>query len=126
MTPRSAKSPSGNPAPSRPSLDPERAAASFLPGATPAAMIEPAIRFVTDSLLAAPELPKPPASPRLRPGRDFTPMPGGEPQVSTIRPRVALPSTVQPSRSSNLALAVFAVAVGFGGGMLVAWLAGLI
>jgi hypothetical protein len=125
MTLRLAKSPSGKPAPTRGSLPSDRAAASFLPGATPAALIEPAIRFVTDSLLAAPELPKPPASPRLRPGRDFTPMPGDH-QVSTIRPRVALPSTVQPSRSSNLALAVFAVAVGFGGGMLVAWLAGLI
>lgn len=124
MTPRQAKSQSGNPAPNLGSLNPDRAAASFLPGASPAAMVEPAIRFVTDSLLAAPELPKPPPSPRLRPGRDFTPMPGD--QVSTIRPRATVLSTVQPSRSSNLALAVFAVAVGFGGGMLVAWLAGLI
>jgi hypothetical protein len=88
-------------------------------------MIEPAIRFVTDSLLAHPELPKPPASPRLRPGRDFTPLPGSD-EVTSVRPRRALPSTVQPTRKSGIALALVAVMAGFCGGMLVAWLAGLI
>jgi hypothetical protein len=88
-------------------------------------MVEPAIRFVTDSLLAAPELPKPPHSPRLRPGRDFTPMPGHLSALSARPPR-ELPSTVVPSRRSGVALAVFAVLVGFAGGMIVAWLAGLI
>jgi hypothetical protein len=89
-------------------------------------MIEPAIRFVSDSLLAHPELPKPPASPRLRPGRDFTPMPGSQ-LVPSQRPvPSAVPSMVQPSRSSGIALAVFAVLVGFSGGLLVAWFAGLI
>jgi hypothetical protein len=83
------------------------------------------IRFVSDSLLAHPELPKPPASPRLRPGRDFTPMPG-DVMASTVRPRAVLPSTVYPARGSGFALAVFAVLVGFAGGLLVAWLAGLI
>jgi hypothetical protein len=33
---------------------------------------------------------------------------------------------VQPSRGSGIALAVFAVLVGFTGGLLVAWFAGLI
>jgi hypothetical protein len=90
-------------------------------------MLEPAIRFVSDSLLAHPELPKPPASPRLRPGRDFTPMPGAQQVVASERPaRSAMPSMVQPSRGSGLALAVFAVLVGFTGGLLVAWFAGLI
>jgi hypothetical protein len=89
-------------------------------------MLEPAIRFVSDSLLAHPELPKPPASPRLRPGRDFTPMPGGQVVASERPARSAVPSVVQPSRGSGLALAVFAVLVGFTGGLLVAWFAGLI
>ena len=89
-------------------------------------MLEPAIRFVSDSLLAHPELPKPPASPRLRPGRDFTPMPGGQVVASERPARSALPSRVQPSQGSGLALAVFAVLIGFAGGLLVAWFAGLI
>jgi hypothetical protein len=125
MSARLANSDSANPM--RPSGIPvrsDRAIASFFPGSTPALRVEPAIRFVTDSLLAHPELPKPPASPRLRPGRDFTPMPGDE--VTTVRPRRALPSTVQPTRKSGIALALVAVVAGFAGGMLVAWLAGLI
>lgn len=90
-------------------------------------MVEPAIRFVTDSLLAAPELPKPPASPRLRPGRDFTPMPGD--LTPTTRPSRARPLSLvaeEPAQGSGVALAVFAVLVGFMGGLFVAWLAGLI
>lgn len=127
MSARAAKSESGDPG--RSSRNPLRsdpaALASFLPGATPAARMEPAIRFVTDSLLARPELPKPPASPRLRPGRDFTPMPGDD-VAPTVRPRRALPSTIQPTRSSGITLALVAVMAGFCGGLLVAWLAGLI
>jgi hypothetical protein len=117
-----AKPSSGRPA--RPSLRAEPTI-SFLP-ASRVPLVEPAIRYVSDSLLAHPELPKPPASPRLRPGRDFTPMPGAQLVASERPARSLTPSMVQPSRGSGIALAVFAVLVGFTGGLLVAWFAGLI
>lgn len=99
---------------------------SFLPGGRRMPVMEPAIRFVSDSLLAHPELPKPPASPRLRPGRDFTPMPGH--LAASARPEpLSQRATAQPTTgASGWGLAIVAVLVGFGGGLLVAWLSGLI
>jgi hypothetical protein len=53
-------------------------------------------------------------------------MPGDSMRSSSVRPRRALPSTVQPTQGSSIVLACVAVMVGFGGGLLVAWIAGLI
>jgi len=105
----------------------ELAQGSILPGAGTVIQCEPFYGFVNAALLIAPELPKPPASPRLRPGLDFSPIPGDQ-TVSILpeAPAALRPSTVVPAPKSQIVLAAIAMFFGFGGGLLLAWALGVI
>jgi len=108
--------------PPEPSSPPEEA--SLIPSAASVVRLEPPPRLISDSLLTAPELPKPPPSPRLKPGRDFTPLPGDMAALEATQPA---PSPAwAPDGRTGLGVALAAVVAGFGGGMALAWLAGLI
>ncbi|MFO7180645.1 MAG: hypothetical protein DIU78_018235 [Pseudomonadota bacterium] len=110
------------PLPAEPSLSPEEP--SLIPSARSVVRLEPLPPAINPSLLTAPELPKPPPSPRLKPGRDFTPLPGDMAALEATQPAPA-PSW-RPTGRAGLGVALAAVLVGFGGGMALAWLVGLI
>jgi len=81
-------------------------------------------RGVTDSLLVAPRFPRSASTPRMEVGKDFTPMPGEsgwdelqERRTSTHAPRWA-------GAGRNAWPALIATAIGFGIGVLIAWLSG--
>ena len=77
--------------------------------------------IATESLLAAP-LPRPPAAPRLELGRDYLPFPGG-PEFGPTTRRSTLRWIRERKRPLQGALAVL---LGFGVGLAIAWLVGLI
>lgn len=79
---------------------------------------------VTDSLLLAPRLPKPPARPNLLVGRDFLPLPGDPAHAQLSAERSA--STRVPGSPRGLGAAILAMLAGFGVGVAVAWAVGFI
>jgi serine/threonine protein kinase len=86
-------------------------------------------RGVTDSLLVAPRFPRSASTPRLEVGKDFMPSPGEpgweeaeERRLTTHPPRLRRPS----SSSSNAWPALIATGIGFGLGVIIAWLSGAI
>jgi hypothetical protein len=86
---------------------------------------EPRIDFIAASALESPDLPRPPAAPRVSPGLDFSPTPGH--RAHTARPAAPPRApTVLPNERAQLLLAATAVLGGFGGGLLIAWVAGLL
>lgn len=90
---------------------PEPNAESVLPRASAIVRMDPR-ESIPSRELAAPELPKPPATPRLSQWLRF-----GESGASPRR---------GASASTHAGLAAVLLLVGFGGGLLVAWLIGLI
>ncbi len=81
-------------------------------------------RGVTDSLLVAPRFPRSASTPRMEVGKDFMPMPG-ESGWDELQERRT--STRAPGRSGagrNAWPALIATAIGFGIGVLIAWLSG--
>ena len=83
-------------------------------------------RGVTDSLLVAPRFPRSASTPRLEVGKDFMPSPGEpgweeaqERRLSTQAPRLR-------SAGSNAWPALIATGIGFGLGVIIAWLSGAI
>jgi serine/threonine protein kinase len=83
-------------------------------------------RGVTDSLLVAPRFPRSASTPRLEVGKDFMPSPG-EPgweeaeqrRISTHAPRIQ-------RAGRNAWPALIATGIGFGLGVIIAWLSGAI
>lgn len=87
-------------------------------------------RLVTDSLLMSPRLPRAPAPPKLQAGKDFLPM-LGDPERQPDEDEEAFRSTPTRTpesdrRRPDVRPALLAMAVGFGIGIVIAWLAGLI
>jgi serine/threonine protein kinase len=83
-------------------------------------------RGVTDSLLVAPRFPRSASTPRLEVGKDFMPSPG-EPGWEAAQERRL--STQAPSlrrAGSNAWPALIATGIGFGLGVIIAWLSGAI
>jgi eukaryotic-like serine/threonine-protein kinase len=83
-------------------------------------------RGVTDSLLVAPRFPRSASTPRLEAGKDFMPSPGEpgweeaeERRLSTHPPRVQ-------RTGRNAWPALIATGIGFGLGVIIAWLSGAI
>ncbi|MES1177178.1 MAG: serine/threonine-protein kinase [Myxococcales bacterium] len=83
-------------------------------------------RGVTDSLLVAPRFPRSASTPRLEAGKDFMPSPGEpgweeaqERRLSTHPPRLQ-------RAGSNAWPALIATGIGFGLGVIIAWLSGAI
>ena len=102
---------------------PERNAHSVMPTGNELASLAAAHDPLRASLLAAPRLPRPPATPRLRAASE--PAPDGNVPAPAQGASVLMPG--EPSRtSSDVLLAALALAVGFGGGLLLAWGLGLI
>jgi len=86
-------------------------------------------RGVTDSLLLAPRFPRSANSPRMQLGRDFLPRQGepGWGEVEERRLSTQAPHPPQPRRAGRGPwLALLATGVGFGVGVLIAWLSGAI
>lgn len=83
-------------------------------------------RGVTDSLLVAPRFPRSASTPRLEAGKDFMPSPG-EPGWEEAEERRL---STQPPRlqrtGSNAWPALIATGIGFGLGVIIAWLSGAI
>lgn len=83
-------------------------------------------RGVTDSLLAAPRFPRQPNTPKLEVGKDFMPMPGerGWEDVEARRSPTRMPSLKRTGRNAWPAL--IATAIGFGIGVVIAWVSGVL
>jgi serine/threonine-protein kinase len=81
-------------------------------------------RGVTDSLLVAPRFPRSPSTPRLELGKDFMPSPGeaGWEEAQERRQPTQVP--VRRSRIRNAWPALIATGIGFGIGVVIAWLSG--
>jgi hypothetical protein len=101
---------------------PERSAHSVMPAGNALASLAAAHDPLRASLLAAPRLPRPPATPRLRVASER------DPDVSVRAPaqRASDLPAERWRRSSDVVLAAVALAIGFGGGLLLAWALGLI
>lgn len=84
-------------------------------------------RLVTDSLLMSPRLPRAPAPPKLEAGKDFLPMLGDPERDDEDAFRSAPTATPESERKRpDVRPALLAMAIGFGIGIVIAWLAGLI
>jgi eukaryotic-like serine/threonine-protein kinase len=83
-------------------------------------------RGVTDSLLVAPRFPRSASTPRLEAGKDFMPLPGeaGWEEIEARRSPTNLPGLRRTTRNAWPAL--IATGIGFGIGVLIAWLAGVL
>jgi len=81
-------------------------------------------RGVTDSLLVAPRFPRSASTPRMEVGRDFMPMPGesGWDEAEQLRSSTRAPSKRGAGRNAWPAL--IATGIGFGIGVIIAWLSG--
>jgi serine/threonine protein kinase len=81
-------------------------------------------RGVTDSLLVAPRFPRSPSTPRLELGKDFMPSPGegGWEDAQARRQSTQVP--VRRSGVRNAWPALIATGIGFGIGVVIAWLSG--
>lgn len=84
-------------------------------------------RLVTDSVLMSPRLPRAPAPPKLEAGKDFLPMLDDPERDADVEFRSA-PTRRADSERQGLdpKPALLAMAIGFGIGILIAWLLGLI
>ena len=110
----------------RPSYDaasepPDVSMPSIPPSEEALVVFEPGTGNLAALALSAPELPRPPAAPRVRPGLDFAPHPGESLPIYPSRS-----SAIVVKAKSEAALAGLALLSGFGGGLLLAWLAGWI
>jgi hypothetical protein len=101
---------------------PERSAHSVMPTGNALASLAAAHEPLRASLLAAPRLPRPPATPRLRAASEPPP----DSNISAEAPGASVLMSSEPSKRSDLVLAALALAGGFGGGLLLAWALGLI
>jgi hypothetical protein len=83
-------------------------------------------RGVTDSLLVAPRFPRSASTPRLEAGTDFMPSPGepGWEEIEARRAPTHVPSLRRTSRNAWPAL--IATGIGFGIGVVIAWLCGVL
>ncbi|HTA94103.1 MAG TPA: serine/threonine-protein kinase [Polyangiaceae bacterium] len=83
-------------------------------------------RGVTDSLLVAPRFPRSASTPRLEVGKDFMPLPGeaGWEELESRRASTHLPALRRTGRNAWPAL--IATAIGFGIGVIIAWLSGVL
>ncbi|HEY5377671.1 MAG TPA: serine/threonine-protein kinase [Polyangiaceae bacterium] len=81
-------------------------------------------RGVTDSLLVAPRFPRSASTPRMEVGKDFMPMPGesGWDELQERRTSTRAPRTSSAGRNAWPAL--IATGIGFGIGVIIAWLSG--
>jgi serine/threonine protein kinase len=88
----------------------------------------PRVSHMTDSLLITPRIPRAGATPKLRLGQDFMPMPGDPEYQVLVEARNS--QTRVPQRRSNLRHelmpALVATGIGFGLGVALAWSAGLL
>jgi hypothetical protein len=101
---------------------PERIAHSVMPAGNALASLA-AHDPLRASLLAAPRLPRPPATPRLH----ATSERAADGSVPAPVPGASELLTGEPARrSADVAVAVLALAIGFGGGLLLAWILGLV
>ena len=83
-------------------------------------------RGVTDSILVAPRFPRSASTPRLEVGKDFMPSPG-EPGWEEAEQRRLTTQAPRLQRSaSNAWPALIATGIGFGLGVIIAWLSGAI
>jgi serine/threonine protein kinase len=83
-------------------------------------------RGVTDSLLVAPRFPRSASTPRLEAGTDFMPSPGeaGWGDIEARRAPTHMPMLRRTGRNAWPAL--IATAIGFGIGVIIAWLSGVL
>ncbi len=102
---------------------PDGSTATSLPP-RPSAIVRSEVRreILDEGLLADPSLPPPPAAPRVSHWLRI-----GEPQGQPNEPASNLNSLTElPRPGSKVAWAVASLIVGFGGGLLVAWLVGFV
>jgi serine/threonine protein kinase len=83
-------------------------------------------RGVTDSILMAPRFPRSASTPRLEVGKDFMPSPGepGWEEIEERRAQTHIPGLRRTGR--NAWPAIIATAIGFGIGVVIAWLSGVL
>ncbi len=83
-------------------------------------------RGVSDSLLVAPRFPRQPSTPKLEAGKDFMPLPGeqGWDELQDRRALTRMPGLKRTGRNAWPAL--IATAIGFGIGVVIAWLSGVL
>jgi len=81
-------------------------------------------RGVTDSLLVAPRFPRSASTPRMEVGKDFMPMPGESGRDELQERRTSTRAPLKRSAGRNAWPALIATALGFGIGVLIAWLSG--
>jgi serine/threonine-protein kinase len=83
-------------------------------------------RGVTDSLLVAPRFPRSANSPRLEAGKDFMPSPGQPGWDDADARRLSTRAPVLRRTGRNAWPALIATGIGFGLGVVIAWLSGAI
>ncbi|MEO6603178.1 MAG: serine/threonine-protein kinase [Polyangiaceae bacterium] len=83
-------------------------------------------RGVTDSLLVAPRFPRSASTPRLEAGKDFMPSPGEPGWEEAEERRLSTLSPHLQRAGSNAWPALIATGIGFGLGVVIAWLSGAI
>ena len=83
-------------------------------------------RGVTDSLLVAPRIPRSASTPRMEVGKDFMPLPGdpGWEDIAERRSVTRLPEIRRAGRNAWPAL--IATGIGFGLGVIIAWVSGVL
>jgi len=83
-------------------------------------------RGVTDSLLVAPRFPRSASTPRMEAGKDFMPSPGEPGWAQAEARRLTTLAPVRRRKGGNAWPALVATGIGFGLGVLIAWLSGAI
>jgi serine/threonine-protein kinase len=83
-------------------------------------------RGVTDSLLLAPRFPRSANSPRMQIGRDFMPSPGQPGWAEAEERRLSTQAPLPARARRDLWFVLIATGIGFGLGVLIAWLGGAI
>lgn len=81
-------------------------------------------RGVTDSLLVAPRFPRSASTPRMEVGKDFMPMPGESGWDELQDRRTSTRAPLKRGAGRNAWPALIATAIGFGIGVVIAWLSG--
>ncbi len=81
-------------------------------------------RGVTDSLLVAPRFPRSPSTPRLEAGKDFMPRQGEVGWEEVEERRNSTQAPIRRSSARNAWPALIATGIGFGIGVIIAWLSG--
>ena len=83
-------------------------------------------RGVTDSLLVAPRFPRSANSPRMEVGKDFMPSQGEPGWAEAEERRISTQAPVERHTGRNAWPALIATGIGFGLGVIIAWLSGAI